>query len=816
MGFFKDMWNKLTNSEKENVADLVERGADIRAAIFSERVWGIAERILGGIFLIGLVTAIISFLPKNCSNNEYDCEYHNSKEYLTFYFGLEYNNLEFYCEKCKHRHQLSSNDYSYTREELVEPTCQSTGEVYIKCKMRGISGYVIDEVFELPKVKCQLGDEYSEEIPSTCITHGTAASGLCKWCSTPLGGEELPLGPCTNETIEYIEPTCLEEGSTGRQQCIHCLKITGEPKPISKIQCSYSPSYVQEQSYSDQNALVGSCIWCSSRNVIEVYSPALAEQYFTFKVDLNKKEASITSLISNEKELRIPGNFNGFPIKTIDTDIFTNNSTIETIIIEEGVEIIGDNAFKNCSSLREVTLPNSLLIIGKGAFSNCKEIRHMKTNNADIKEEAFKGCYNLRTVEQGESGFIGKDAFNDCPKLFFMKFSKVVAAYKNDIFDSTKENTGYIDEYCKFTSGSYELLDDFYYGETFDDIFTYKDGFYYVNYKYDSNKPIVSIDIDSKQIIIPENTKAIYGSAFVSTPEEIESVICPSSLSRIYTCTRIYNNIVFYFKGSNVLETAYDSLSGSKYNEETQTTIEYKCYGYRYSEQNQEGGPYWYYDNEGNVKLHPYPYINYGLYNYGAIGDGITYGFDGQTGEKMENSYSSLINAHFNFKYFYDKSSIDATLARTDNFDSLYNQIYRVPQGTKIITVMLGINDFINNIELGNFDNPQVHTIYWGIEEGLRILKNRFYNPYILFITPLNQFKYNDTNDIGLKLIDIVNAIKKECEKHNVDVLDAYSLCEFNENTDPHSDGIHPTQEFVTNKLAPLIIDYLDKNITLN
>ena len=70
MGFFKDMWNKLTNSEKENVADLVERGADIRAAIFSERVWGIAGRILGGIFLIGLVTAIISFLPKNCSNNE--------------------------------------------------------------------------------------------------------------------------------------------------------------------------------------------------------------------------------------------------------------------------------------------------------------------------------------------------------------------------------------------------------------------------------------------------------------------------------------------------------------------------------------------------------------------------------------------------------------------------------------------------------------------------------------------------------------------------------------------------------------------------
>ena len=75
---------------------------------------------------------------------------------------------------------------------------------------------------------------------------------------------------------------------------------------------------------------------------------------------------------------------------------------IDTLIIQEGVEVISKNAFRNNQgNLRSVTLPTSLRTIGEGAFYNCYGIRNLIIPNGvtSIGKEAFRECYNIQKLE---------------------------------------------------------------------------------------------------------------------------------------------------------------------------------------------------------------------------------------------------------------------------------------------------------------------------------------------------------------------------------------------------------------------------------
>jgi len=70
---------------------------------------------------------------------------------------------------------------------------------------------------------------------------------------------------------------------------------------------------------------------------------------------------------------------------------------IERIVLEEGVESIGDRAFYGCQLLRTMDLPSSLRMIGDSAFMGCTEIRVVEFN--------------------GPLDWIGQNAFNTCRRL---------------------------------------------------------------------------------------------------------------------------------------------------------------------------------------------------------------------------------------------------------------------------------------------------------------------------------------------------------------------------------------------------------------
>lgn len=74
---------------------------------------------------------------------------------------------------------------------------------------------------------------------------------------------------------------------------------------------------------------------------------------------------------TDAKTVYINALVNGQKVVSIDEEAFANKTSLESVIIEEGVKTIGANAFKGCTNLKKVTLPVSLELINPTAFDGC-------------------------------------------------------------------------------------------------------------------------------------------------------------------------------------------------------------------------------------------------------------------------------------------------------------------------------------------------------------------------------------------------------------------------------------------------------------
>ena len=74
--------------------------------------------------------------------------------------------------------------------------------------------------------------------------------------------------------------------------------------------------------------------------------------------------------------------------------------SVKSIVIEDGVISIGNNAFRGCSGLTSVTIPNSVTSIGERAFYGCSGLTSVTIPNSvtSIGGGAFSGCSGLTSV----------------------------------------------------------------------------------------------------------------------------------------------------------------------------------------------------------------------------------------------------------------------------------------------------------------------------------------------------------------------------------------------------------------------------------
>ena len=88
---------------------------------------------------------------------------------------------------------------------------------------------------------------------------------------------------------------------------------------------------------------------------------------------------------------------------------------LKKLVIGNGVSEIGEEAFADCEKLAEVTFGEGLRVIGAKAFAGCTgltEIDLSATAITEVKQEAFRGCYNVKKLVLPEAvEFIDRDAF---------------------------------------------------------------------------------------------------------------------------------------------------------------------------------------------------------------------------------------------------------------------------------------------------------------------------------------------------------------------------------------------------------------------
>ena len=99
---------------------------------------------------------------------------------------------------------------------------------------------------------------------------------------------------------------------------------------------------------------------------------------------------------------------------------FYYNSSVKSVIIENGVTSIGNQAFYGCASLTSITIPNSVTSIGSYAFTGCVSLKSVTIPNSvtSIGDNAFYKCASLTDIIIPNSvTSIGNSTFEYCTSL---------------------------------------------------------------------------------------------------------------------------------------------------------------------------------------------------------------------------------------------------------------------------------------------------------------------------------------------------------------------------------------------------------------
>ena len=107
-------------------------------------------------------------------------------------------------------------------------------------------------------------------------------------------------------------------------------------------------------------------------------------------------------------------------VTSIGTDAFNNCQNLTSVTIPEGVENIGSQAFYGCRGLTSVTIPEGVTSISENMFFLCIALKNVTIPESvtSIGSGAFGKCTSLGSVIIPESvENIGKDAFKSCSSL---------------------------------------------------------------------------------------------------------------------------------------------------------------------------------------------------------------------------------------------------------------------------------------------------------------------------------------------------------------------------------------------------------------
>ncbi|MDD6395233.1 MAG: leucine-rich repeat protein [Firmicutes bacterium] len=149
--------------------------------------------------------------------------------------------------------------------------------------------------------------------------------------------------------------------------------------------------------------------------------------YSTHKDGEGNFYAVVTGYNGKTTDVKIPDSLGGYGVRAINSEAFSGNRYIVSVIIPNGVTDIGKYSFKGCVGLSSISFPDTLKSIREGAFYGCKSLKNVNLpDSVDIiGSYAFYNCWHITSIELPKSlKRMGSYAFNGCSVLSVVSFGE--------------------------------------------------------------------------------------------------------------------------------------------------------------------------------------------------------------------------------------------------------------------------------------------------------------------------------------------------------------------------------------------------------
>ena len=339
------------------------------------------------------------------------------------------------CANCQETETETIAKLGHSYEAVVTaPTCTEGGYTTYTCACGDT--YIADETEALGHTPVAIpGYE------ATCTTDGMTEGSYCSVCDETIVAQVVipATGHAFGEWTETKAPTCTEDGEQSRS-CANCDAV--ETEVIAKLghehelteevaptctEGGYSvytcvacgDSYVADETealgHSYEN---GSCVRCGEADPNAVTEIANGWSGYTTWVLTSDGTLTVSpteQLFNGKCNMANYHKING--VLTLPWSAYAEQIT--KVVIEEGVNAVGQMAFYELPNLREVVLADSVEEIRNYAFKNTTSLTTINLEVVEfIREGAFYGCSGLEGLTIAEGTVIEEFAFSKTPYAY--------------------------------------------------------------------------------------------------------------------------------------------------------------------------------------------------------------------------------------------------------------------------------------------------------------------------------------------------------------------------------------------------------------
>lgn len=227
-------------------------------------------------------------------------------------------------------------------------------------------------------------EEYFLVSAKTCTQRAVYCKS-CEWC-----------GKKSDETFEYGEEP------SGKHENVVWYNAVSAGCNTNGTKAHYYCNDCEQNLDANYNLLTDIVILAShtfNNGICTICSEKQSSEGLEFRRWGDDEDAYYTVSLGSctDTDVVIPSSHNGWPVTKI---VGFGGSAITSVLIQNNVTTIGDNAFQNCTSLGSIVIPNGVTSIDGYAFGGCTGLTSVVIPDTvtEIHYTAFKNCSAIENV----------------------------------------------------------------------------------------------------------------------------------------------------------------------------------------------------------------------------------------------------------------------------------------------------------------------------------------------------------------------------------------------------------------------------------